>query len=45
MGVLEVLKMLKDLETPRGDSMTNSARTCREIMLLNDSLPDGNEGQ
>ena len=41
VGVLEVLKTLKNLETPLGDSMTSSARTCREIMLLNNSLIDG----
>ena len=41
MGVLDVLKMLKNLETPLGGSMASSARTCKEIMLLNTSLPDG----
>ncbi|XP_015753160.1 PREDICTED: collagen alpha-1(XXIV) chain-like [Acropora digitifera] len=41
VGVLEVLKMLKNLETPLGGSMENSARTCKEIMQLNSSLPDG----
>ena len=41
IGVLDVLKKLKNLETPLGDSMSSSARTCKEIMLLNSSLPDG----
>jgi len=41
IGVLEVLKMLKNLETPLGGSMSKSARTCKEIMLLNSTLPDG----
>lgn len=42
VGVLDVLKMLKNLERPLGGSMENSARTCKEIMQLNSSLPDGN---
>ena len=33
--------MLKNLETPLGSSMSSSARTCKEIMLLNNTLPDG----
>ena len=33
--------MLKNLETPLGNSMSSSARTCKEIMLLNSTLPDG----
>lgn len=41
IGVLEVLKMLKNLETPLGGAMSSSARTCKEIMLLNSTLPDG----
>ena len=41
VGVLEVLKMLKNLETPLGGSIGSPARTCKEIMLLNSSLPDG----
>ena len=41
VGVLEVLTMLKNLETPLGGSIGSPARTCKEIMLLNNSLPDG----
>lgn len=41
VGVLDVLKQLQNLETPLGGSIDNSARTCKEIMQLNSSLPDG----